>query len=132
MKNRFIFLIVMTVFCGCRKDTSVAAESTPVPAPKWNQKYVGNYKGKWSSQTYNGGVTGPVMLKDCTLVIGQDQDDLKNTITLSNAPVIQFDANSSCSVYHGVIKISNDSLFYNCMNGGLGGGVNESFKGKKL
>jgi hypothetical protein len=126
-------------FISCKKDNiekNVITNNTNVSNPavnlKWNEKFIGSYKGTWSSSWYSMGQTGPIVTKDTTLIIGLIQGDtMKNTINLSNCQTIQFDSTYRCYIYHGSISIINDSLFYGCMNGGLGGGTNESFKGKK-
>ncbi len=127
--------MLLITFMSCKKDTIV---SEPVinpsnTTPNWNAQYIGNYKGSWTSQSYGSGVTGPLYSKDTTIVIGVSSNDSSLTTSLSNCTVIRFDLTSNAfPIYHGKIFFRNDSMYYSCANGGLGGGNYESFKGKKL
>ena len=142
----FLFYFICLIFISCKKDSIEPSNQSTINSNNnsnnnnnnpvhiiWNERFIGQYKGTWSSQWYLMGQTGPILTKDTTLIIGLIQGDtMKNTINLSNCQTIQFDSTYQCYIYHGAISVRNDSLFYGCMNGGLGGGTNESFKGKKL
>ncbi|MCF8423217.1 MAG: hypothetical protein K9H41_02615 [Bacteroidia bacterium] len=109
---------------------SVTGVFTPVG---WNDEYLGNYFGIWTSQTYSMGNYGPLNIKDTTLAISPSTADSTLTTSLSNCQIIHYSLGvNSFPIYHGRIDFRNDSMFYSCMNGGLGAGVIESFKGKKL
>jgi len=125
MKTGAILFFVLLLFIGCKKDS---VETISLAA---NAKYMGTYEGTWTSQAYMSSGTGPVYSTDSTFSIGIYSDG-KNTTTFGPCPVVQFDENDFAYFYHGSLTFRNDSIFYICMNGGLGGGSNESFKGKKL
>lgn len=128
IKLIFIFIFLIT-FTNCKKDKIISSNTTP----KWNEKFIGNYKGIWTSQSYGMGVTGVLYTKDTTLVIGINNVDSTLTTSLSNCRNIIYKSDvSSFYIYHGRIDFRNDSMYYVCGNGGLGGGNNETFKGKKV
>ena len=130
----FIFMLLIT-FMSCKKDTNVTepVNNPSNTTPNWNAKYIGNYKGTWGSQSYSYGGSGPLYLKDTTIVIGAGSADSSLTTSLSNCSIIYYDLSvNSFPIYHGRIDFRNDSMIYSCMNGGLGAGVKERFKGKKL
>jgi hypothetical protein len=134
-KNAIIIFISLITFMSCKKDTIVAesVNSTSNTTPKWNERYIGNYKGTWTSQSYGSGVTGILNSKDTSIVIGVSSSDSSLTASLSNCSVLRFELTSNTfPIYHGKIYFRNDSMYYSCANGGLGGGNNETFKGKKL
>lgn len=134
-KNVIIIFMLFVTFMSCKKDTIVTEPviNTSNTTPNWNAQYVGNYKGTWTSQSYSGGTYGSFDSKDTTIIIGSGSADSSLTTSLNNCSIIYYDSSvNSFSIYHGRIDFRNDSMFYNCMNGGLGAGVNETFKGKKL
>jgi len=134
-KKSIIIFISLIIFMSCKKDAIVteSVNSTSNTAPKWNEIYIGNYKGTWTSQSYGSGITGILNSKDTTIIIGASTSDSSLTSSLSNCSIIQFDLTSNAfPIYHGRIYFRNDSMYYSCANGGLGGGNNETFKGKKL
>lgn len=138
--NLTYFFLGLLIIAGCKKPSS--SNRTGSSTDNWNAKYVGNYKGTWTSCPYGSMGNGPLTSKDTILSIWADQDPFKNFISLGNvSSSFQFDTDNTVSIYHGYIKFTRtliglhfikDSLFYSCGNGGLGGGVNETFKGKKL
>lgn len=159
MKYVVIFISLLLLNISCSKDIPVPQGSenvTPAnnpslttsisPEPEdsfsvigvlipvgWNDEYLGSYYGTWTSQTYSMGNYGPLNLKDTTLAISPSTADSTLTTSLSNCPIIHYSlVVNSFPIYHGRIDFRNDSMFYSCMNGGLGAGVIESFKGKKL
>ena len=127
--------MLLITFMSCKRDT-VVIEPVINPSnttPNWNAQYVGNYKGAWTSQSYGSGVIGPLYSKDTTILIGANYADSSLTTSLSNCHIIYYVLNvNSFPIYHGRIDFRNDSMYYVCANGGLGGGNNETFKGKKL
>lgn len=119
---------------SCKKDSISVAESVSnTSTPTWSDHYIGNYRGAWTSQSYGPPAPGPLYSKDTTIVIGVGPSDSSLTTSLSNCSVIHYDLSfNSFPIYHGKIFFRNDSMYYNCGNGGLGSGNNETFKGKKL
>lgn len=127
--------MLLITFMSCKKDTIVTepVNNPSNTAPNWDAQYIGNYRGTWTSQSYGSGVTGTLYSKDSTIVIGASSADSSLTTSLSNCSVIHYDLSvNSFPIYHGRIDFRNDSMYYACGNGGLGGGNNETFKGKKL
>lgn len=131
VKGKFILIFILLLSFGRKKE--VAEPATPSPrVVNWNEQFIGTYEGTWTSYPY-GMATGSLYSTDTTFTIGLDSDNNKNTTSFSTCPIVQFDSVEYCAYfYHGSLCYRNDSIFYGCMNGGLGGGINESFKGKKL
>lgn len=99
----------------------------------WNEQFNGRYVGVWSETYWSMGsyTVGPTY--SYTVDITSGVDDLHNNTTISYCPSVQFDSTGHCMLYKGQIFERNDSLIYGQQtSGGLGGGTNCSFKGKKL
>lgn len=123
-KHEAVIYVLSLTIISCKKDP-------PVIEP-WNLQYIGSYYGEWTSKFYNMGIFGPLKTKDTTIVISSNSKDSALTTSLSNCQVIYYNLRENTfPIYHGAIYFRNDSMFYNCMNGGLGQGFNETFKGKK-
>jgi hypothetical protein len=120
---------------SCKKNTIVTepVNNSSNTTPNWNTQYIGNYKGTWTSSAYGSQGNGPLYSKDTTIIIGASTSDSSLTTSLSNCSIIYYDSSvNSFPIYHGRIDFRNDSMYYACGHGGLGGGYNETFKGKKL
>lgn len=137
-KNVIVIFILLITFMSCKKDTVVTDQVTnpnfnPSATPNWNIQYIGSYKGTWTSQVYSMGTLGTLYTKDTTLIISPSTVDSSLTTSLYNCPTIHYSSLPFLySIYHGSIEFRNDSMLYNCANGGLGAGNKETFKGKKL
>jgi hypothetical protein len=158
MKQFLIFMCLLILSISCSKDSPLPQDTQTVittsgnpetindypeaegelaltgtfTSANWNEEYVGTYHGVWQSSSYSMGNSGPVNTKDTTLVIGPNSADSSLTTSLNNCPVIHYALSvNSFPIYHGRIDFRNDSMIYSCMNGGMGSGTNETFKGKK-
>lgn len=137
MKKLVTIITLLITFMSCKKDGISGSESgSTIPIPIWPDQCIGNYSGTWTSQSYGPPpAPGPLYSQDTTIVIGVGPSDSTLTTTLSNCLVIHYHSSSyqnGIGIYHGKIIFKNDSMYYNCMNGGLGSGNKETFKGKKL
>jgi hypothetical protein len=121
-RNVFIFLVIFseTFFISCDKKGDIAND--------YRSKYIGEYQVKktiscygpcWTCSSENDTVIKVIYgLTDSTLnVLGRE---------------ICLDSDGNYFDYHYELKIKNDSIYSNFMNGGLGCGKYEIYKGYRI
>ena len=107
--------------------------SESISHTKYNEKYNGKFVGVWSEVYWSMGTytIGPTYTYSVDVTGGSDDNHNHTSITYCSD--VEFDSNGFCQLYKGQIFERNDSLIYSQQtSGGIGGGTNCSFKGKKL
>jgi hypothetical protein len=111
-----LFILAVTCVSGlfsCKYDDAITL------------KYVGKYEGRYTSNCY--GALGWCHYETDTILSVREG---KTAGTYSVLGIeIRPDESGCWYGYHSSICMANDSLFTNSMNGGLGGGLRQSFKG---
>lgn len=116
MKYLLFAYCSLIVLVGCRYDDEVSI------------RYIGKYRCVHTSSCY--GALGNCYSQQVeTLSVRQGATD--STFAVFGGDYY-LDAAGCCSGYHFGFCFSGDSLHANFMNGGLGGGVYESYEGVKI
>jgi hypothetical protein len=123
MKNRIIligFILSVGILISCKKDNDKAAD--------FRDKYVGKYQVVEKRDSY-GAIGNIHTVRDTVIEVDFGYSD--STLLVLGREV-KLDSTGYYSAYHYGLRMWDDSIWSMYMNGGLGGGVYENYKGHKL